>query len=628
MSSLVNRDPSTTFHDLLRFENNNGGLPTTDLLNLEDGLGNIGPFKLSQQAIQFTGLVSMDNALPLNSGGTNASLVADPGAIVYMNALSMTTSTVGTTQQVLKGGQTLGWINYTTANTPLTLVERDALGDFAANVITATSFVGPLTGNVNGNVSGNVIGSLTGDVTGNLTGNSYGTHYGSVDATSGSNTIQGPTFGVHTGSVIGNVTGTVNGNVNGNTYGTHYGSVDASGVGNTILGTFSGTLDGNITGTATNVTGIVAVANGGTGTNTVSNAVTVFGLNSGGVNDIWLHRSGGTMTGNITMNPTYRVLFDDGDFNAPGIAFASVNNTGIYRNTTSGAVEIAVTSATCAEFNATSSILYNDYLITGALTLSGAPTLDLHASTKKYVDDKISALVNGAGTALDTLSELATALGNDANFSTTIATTMSGKLALAGGTMTGALILSGDPTALMGAATKNYVDNAAGAVTSKIDKAGDTMTGLLILSADPVANLGAATKQYTDTKVAKSGDTMTGALTLSGVPTLTNHAATKGYVDGAVWMWSIVTTTTTAVANGAYFVDTTAGGVTVNLPASPVLGTSVKFVDGAGTFATNNLTISRNGLNIMGLAQDLTVSDQYGVVTLTYMNAANGWRIT
>jgi hypothetical protein len=34
------------------------------------------------------------------------------------------------------------------------------------------------------------------------------------------------------------------------------------------------------------------------------------------------------------------------------------------------------------------------------------------------------------------------------------------RLALAGGTMTGALILSADPTALLGAATKQYVDNA------------------------------------------------------------------------------------------------------------------------------------------------------------------------
>lgn len=44
------------------------------------------------------------------------------------------------------------------------------------------------------------------------------------------------------------------------------------------------------------------------------------------------------------------------------------------------------------------------------------------AALKAAVDSRISSLVNGAGAALDTLSELATALGNDANFSTTVAT--------------------------------------------------------------------------------------------------------------------------------------------------------------------------------------------------------------
>ena len=40
------------------------------------------------------------------------------------------------------------------------------------------------------------------------------------------------------------------------------------------------------------------------------------------------------------------------------------------------------------------------------------------------INNAVSALVNGAGTTLDTLKELANALGNDANFATTIATQM------------------------------------------------------------------------------------------------------------------------------------------------------------------------------------------------------------
>ena len=50
------------------------------------------------------------------------------------------------------------------------------------------------------------------------------------------------------------------------------------------------------------------------------------------------------------------------------------------------------------------------------------PTADGHAATKKYVDDALGGLINGAPAALDTLNELANALGDDANFASTVAT--------------------------------------------------------------------------------------------------------------------------------------------------------------------------------------------------------------
>lgn len=58
-------------------------------------------------------------------------------------------------------------------------------------------------------------------------------------------------------------------------------------------------------------------------------------------------------------------------------------------------------------------------------------------------------------------------------------------------------------------ASKSYVDSTVSGSTpdlsSRVAKAGDTMTGALILNSDPVANLGAATKQYVDTKTALAG---------------------------------------------------------------------------------------------------------------------------
>jgi hypothetical protein len=95
-----------------------------------------------------------------------------------------------------------------------------------------------------------------------------------------------------------------------------------------------------------------------------------------------------------------------------------------------------------------------------------------------------------------------------------------------GDTMTGLLVLSGDPTANLGAATKQYAD-------TKIAKSGGTMTGLLVLSADPGAALGAATKQYVDARVLKSGDTMTGSLTSNSTILANGNSSKIGYNTGA-----------------------------------------------------------------------------------------------
>lgn len=57
---------------------------------------------------------------------------------------------------------------------------------------------------------------------------------------------------------------------------------------------------------------------------------------------------------------------------------------------------------------------------------SSTSTSATWSSTKinTAINNAVSSLVNGAGTTLDTLKELANALGNDANYATTIATQM------------------------------------------------------------------------------------------------------------------------------------------------------------------------------------------------------------
>src|SRR5204862_3108588 len=67
--------------------------------------------------------------------------------------------------------------------------------------------------------------------------------------------------------------------------------------------------------------------------------------------------------------------------------------------------------------------------------------------------------------------------------------------------------------------------------TEKLALAGGTMLGNLLLNADPSAALGAATKQYADLKLPLAGGTLTNFLTLHADPTSALHAVTKQYAD-------------------------------------------------------------------------------------------------
>jgi hypothetical protein len=68
---------------------------------------------------------------------------------------------------------------------------------------------------------------------------------------------------------------------------------------------------------------------------------------------------------------------------------------------------------------------------TPAVPTATAGTNTTQAASTAFVQTAVSNLVGGATAALDTLNELATALGNDANFATTISTSIGTKLAKA-----------------------------------------------------------------------------------------------------------------------------------------------------------------------------------------------------
>lgn len=115
-----------------------------------------------------------------------------------------------------------------------------------------------------------------------------------------------------------------------------------------------------------------------------------------------------------------------------------------------------------------------------------------------------------------------------------ISDTASAALPKAGGTMTGTIVFAGgqttattsapnivqltdstSSTSTTTAATPNSVKSAYDLANAAVPKAGGTMTGLLVLSADPSAALGAATKQYVDLRALKA-TTITAGTGLTG----------------------------------------------------------------------------------------------------------------
>ena len=93
---------------------------------------------------------------------------------------------------------------------------------------------------------------------------------------------------------------------------------------------------------------------------------------------------------------------------------------------------------------------------------------------------------------------------------------------------------------------------------------------------------------------------------------------------GAAWQ-AVKTSNFNVTAKEGYFVNTTSAAITATLPSSPTLGDFVSFIDYAATFDTNNLTIGRNGKNIQGVAEDLTVSVERAGLTLVFTDNTQGW---
>ena len=102
----------------------------------------------------------------------------------------------------------------------------------------------------------------------------------------------------------------------------------------------------------------------------------------------------------------------------------------------------AITSALIANASITADDLHTTLDLTGktvTVSTASAGDNDTSVASTAYVDVAIANLADSAPSTLNTLNELAAALGDDANYATTTTAAIAGKLPLAGGTMTGLL---------------------------------------------------------------------------------------------------------------------------------------------------------------------------------------------
>ena len=147
-----------------------------------------------------------------------------------------------------------------------------------------------------------------------------------------------------------------------------------------------------------------------------------------------------------------------------------------------------------------------------------------------------------------------------------------------------------------------------------------TITGTQIAT-DTIASSNIAPGTIANDRLANTGITINGTTIALG--------ASGDIVAGTDWQSVVVadgSTGTTASAGEGYFIDTTSAAHTITLPAdgSSTIGDTIIIRDYAGTFATNNVTLTSTA-KISGADSDGTLSTNDLVVTLVYVDSTKGW---